>query len=270
MRRSLVSTIPPALVLRIEFARSQRALLRLKHPQTFSEKIQWRKMYDRRELIAGTCDKLSVKEFGARHGVQAASTLWHGVDPMQLPDLKGEWVMKPNHQSGFVYFGSGAADRDKLAQLFPSYLEAYGEARRGEWAYTQARREILIERRLGRPGIDLPDYKFFCFSGEVALIQVDTTRSVDHRRRLYSPDWSPLDTRLHYPLAPATAPPPEADDLVASAQRLSAEFDFVRVDLYALDGQVYLGELTAYPSSGRLRFEPPDLDLELGRRWQLP
>jgi hypothetical protein len=226
-------------------------------------------MYDRRELIAGTCDKLSVKEFGARHGVQSAETLWHGVEPAQIPDLNGEWVMKPNHQSGFVHFGAGIADRDQLAQLFPTYLREYGEARRGEWAYTKARREILIERRLGRSGVDLPDYKFFCFSGDIALIQVDMDRSGEHRRRLYAPDWSPLDTRLYYPLAPATAPPPEADELIASARRLSAEFDFVRVDLYAFDGQVYLGELTAYPASGRQRFEPHDMDIELGRRWQL-
>jgi hypothetical protein len=268
--RGLVSIAPPYVGFRLQFLGVHRALPRLKNPQTFSEKIQWRKIYDHRELIAGTCDKLSVKEFGARHGVQSAETLWHGVDPTQIPDLTGEWVMKPNHQSGFVHFGVGAADRDKLAQLFPGYLEAYSEVRLGEWAYTQARREILIERRLGRSGVELSDYKVFCFAGDVALIQVDTDRFGDHRRRLYSPDWSPLETRLYYQLAPALPPPPEAAELIASALRLGAEFDFIRVDLYAFDGQVYLGELTPYPGGGLQRFEPRDLDVELGRRWQLP
>jgi hypothetical protein len=268
LRRKLVSDAPPKFAFRLLFARSHRALLRLKNPQTFNEKVQWRKIYDRRELIAGTCDKLSVKEFAARHGVQSAETLWHGVDPTQVPDLSGEWVMKPNHQSGIVHFGAGTPDRNQLAELFPRYLREYGEAM-GEWAYTRARREILIERRLGRPGVDLPDYKFFCFSGDVALIQVDTYRSTDHRRRLYSADWTPLDARLHYPMAPAAAPPPEADELIASAQRLSAEFDFIRVDLYAFEGRVYLGEMTPYPGSGLQQFEPRDLDYDLGRRWQL-
>jgi TupA-like ATPgrasp len=42
------------------------------------------------------------------------------------------------------------------------------------------------------------DYKLFVFGGTVEFIQVDTGRSTDHRRRLYTPAWKKLDVRFEY------------------------------------------------------------------------
>lgn len=38
------------------------------------------------------------------------------------------------------------------------------------------------------------------------------------------------------------------DEMVEIARKLSADFRFVRVDLYELDGKVYFGELTFTPA----------------------
>lgn len=58
--------------------------------------------------------------------------------------------------------------------------------------------------------------------------------------------------------------PQNFDEMKRVAAQLSAEFPFVRVDLYNVNGSVYFGELTFYPSSGYGKFHPDEFDLELG------
>jgi len=50
---------------------------------------------------------------------------------------------------------------------------------------------------------------------------------------------------------------------------LGSAFDFVRVDLHEVAGEVWFSELTPYPGGGLDRFDP-DLDRLLGSWWQLP
>jgi hypothetical protein len=54
------------------------------------------------------------------------------------------------------------------------------------------------------------------------------------------------------------------------AERLAQEFDFVRVDLYALGDRIVVGELTHYPTGGNKSFEPPEWDARLGALWPRP
>jgi hypothetical protein len=54
--------------------------------------------------------------------------------------------------------------------------------------------------------------------------------------------------------------------MLVIAERLSEEFELVRVDLYSFDNQVYFGEITHYPGSGLDRFDSYELDLQLGQK----
>jgi TupA-like ATPgrasp len=127
----------------------------------------------------------------------------------------------------------------------------------------------LLEERLGG---QLPpeDYKFFVFHGEVAIIQVDIARFSDHhQRRFYTPEWKPLDIRNSRDIGPVTSAPPSLDRMLRTASEIGAEFDFIRVDLYDIDGEVWFGELTPCAGSGLEPFEPLEWDRELvgGGRW---
>jgi len=53
------------------------------------------------------------------------------------------------------------------------------------------------------------------------------------------------------------------------AECLGAETDFVRVDLFEVDGRIYFGELTNYPLGGTAQFEPKEFDALLGAQWQI-
>ncbi len=256
---------------RILYALNQQKWLHLDPPRTFNEKVNWRIINDRRPLIGSTCDKLKAKEYATSLGVHAPRTIWSGVDLSELEscDLPTYWVLKPNHRTGIVHMGQGRPDIPELRRLTRGWLDEKGWSGLGEWAYSQARRCYVLEQRLGQPGLDLPDYKFFVFGGRVELVQVDIDRHTNHRRRLYTRDWSPLDVVLNYPLAPIRPKPRTFGAMLAAAEKLGDGFDFIRVDLYEEGDTVWFGELSPYPGGGKERFSSRDLNFHLGELWSL-
>jgi hypothetical protein len=171
-----------------------------------------------------------------------------------------------------VYFGEGEPQIAQLEKRTTGWLRAKESDNLGEWAYSRARPLFLVEELIGTPGSPPTDYKFFVFEGDVAAIQVDVARHSFHQRRLYLPDWSPLDVRSGVYTLPPVQPPPEGlERMLAIAAELGSEFDFIRVDLYSVSGGIYFGEFTPYPGSGLERFVPEWFDRDLlGSRWTLP
>lgn len=54
------------------------------------------------------------------------------------------------------------------------------------------------------------------------------------------------------------------------AKDLSIGFPFVRIDFYETNEQIYVGEMTLYPSGGLLKYEPKTFNKELGDQFALP
>jgi hypothetical protein len=250
-----------------------RSLPHLRNPSTFNQKMNWRILYDRRPILEWTCDKLAMKEYAAKvPGVRVPQTYWSGSDlsSLSVVELPEHWVLKPNHRSGKMFFGHGKPQIDHLKQLSSNWHQPFEGEGLHEWAYLKARPLLLAEEMIGPPGLPPADYKFFVFNGEVALVQVDMNRHTAHRRRMYLPDWTPLDATFgHYQLGPSEAPPVNLAEMLAIASELGAPFDFIRVDLYSVAGEVFFGEVTPYAASGLDRFVPADLDNYLGAKWDL-
>jgi hypothetical protein len=55
--------------------------------------------------------------------------------------------------------------------------------------------------------------------------------------------------------------------MLEMARRLSSGTDFLRVDLYNINGRIVFGELTSHPASGMGMFEPAEWDLKFGSYW---
>ena len=271
--RSL-SRLPLRARRRVLYLRFQHRFAHLENPQRFSEKINWRIVNDRRPLLAESCDKLAMKAIAARSGadVKIPTTRWFGVDVGELADvdLPERWVLKPNHRSGLVYFGTGRPDVAELRRLTASWWDDMQSAWFGEWAYAQARRLLLVEDRIGAGETPPEDYKFFCFHGEPVVVQVDSDRFGDHARAFYDPQWRPLDTWNEYPIAAPIPAPQHLNEMLSATSAIGADFDHIRVDLYDAPEGVYFGEITPYAGSGLERFKPADLDIKLGERWHLP
>ena len=67
-----------------------------------------------------------------------------------------------------------------------------------------------------------------------------------------------------------TKKPENLDRMLDIARILSADFPAVRVDLYNIKGEIYFGELTFYPWSGYVQFNPDEFDYDLGKHFELP
>ncbi|MCT7657368.1 ATP-grasp fold amidoligase family protein [Mycobacterium deserti] len=248
-----------------------------RRPRSFNEKVNWRILNDRRERIAAACDKMRMKEL-ARAAYPAPElripqTYWFGTDLRTAPDLAGlpPWVLKPNHSSGHVVFGPSAQtdvaalveETDKWAQRNPVEL--------GEWGYGQARPVLLIEERIPTPDGTVPaDYKFFVFDGQVKTIQVNRGRYRYQTATFLDADWNRLPVEWRIMPSADEPRPPELEKMLEIARALGSGWDFVRVDLYAVDGSIWFGEYTPYPGSGLLRYTSQKFDVDMGMHWQLP
>jgi hypothetical protein len=270
-------SLPDGVVVRLPLRLKRAVLFRRAHGRwpgrrTFTDKVNWRVVHDRRPLIGQLGDKLAMRAHATRvlPSLPVPRVVWTGTDvadltAVQLPD---RWVLKPNHGTMRVHVGSGCPDVGELLRITAGWLDEPLYRDRGEWVYSQARRLLLVEEYLGP---SLADYKFLVFDGRVRLVQVDTDRfGTRHRRRLYTPDWTPLPVvEPHMSLGEATPRPASFPVMTEVAETLGREFDFIRVDLYDVDGAVWFGELTPYPGGGLDPFDP-QLNRDLGRWWVLP
>jgi hypothetical protein len=277
---SALRVLPDSACRAILHRRSQGSWPRLREPRTFSEKVNWRILRDRRPDIAWTCDKLAMKERAAAvGGARIPATIWKGDDLHALAglDLPERWVLKPNNGSGLVHIGHGSlshAEASRLAHDTAGWLDPWQARYLREWAYTKAERVFVVEQFVEELGGSAPvDYKFHVFDGVVGFIQVELGRFQGHlhSRAFFSADWDRLDVSVGGLPPPAVlARPPALAGMTAVAQRVAAGFDFLRVDLYAPGGEIWFGEVSPYPGSGLSQIVPAAFDEEWGRLWALP
>ena len=114
---------------------------------------------------------------------------------------------------------------------------------------------------------ELKDYKFFCFKGKVKCFKIDYDRFKDHHINYYTPEGELLpfgEAAYKTDYDHHEIMPPNLDDMVHIAERLSAGLKFIRVDLYNISGKIYFGELTFYPAGGFEEFTPEEWNDRLG------
>lgn len=269
--RRLLTPIPDSMLRQIMYRRRFGRWGNFKTPERFTEFLTQRMLQDRSPDIAWTCDKRAMKKFAAEHTpwINVPETLWHGddLDQLDLSTLPDHWVIKPNHRSKAVHFGDRGTTLDELRRVTKGWLLPYDRIAVGEWAYTQARREIIIEPRIGG-GLPLTDFKIFVFHGRVRILHTDLGRFTDDFQEVfYDRDWEPLDITNGLSRGAVAPRPKNFDQMVRAAEALGSGYDFMRVDLYNLDGELWFGELTPYPSGGMDPFSPDSVDLQLGAWW---
>lgn len=270
--------VPQKLLLQIRFYRILGYPLDLKNPRTFNEKLQWLKLHVRTPMHVICSDKYLVRDhvrrkLGEAHLVPLflETTDPKKLLPQNLPD--NAMIVKTNHDSGHVVI---IKDKKKINwpslqhQMAKALQARYNEGK-GEWQYAKIKPRIIVEKLLQEPNGAIPqDYKLYCFHGKVKFIEVHADRFTHHTVDFFDPQWQPMDcSTLDHSNKPILRPD-TLPQMLQVAEILAEDFLFVRVDLYEVQGKIYFGELTFYPGSGFLKYQPKKWDTLFGEMLRLP
>jgi hypothetical protein len=278
----LIKHLPEQLQVAILIMRQYRSVngkhLNVFSPRTFNEKVQVRKLFDRRRQLTEWADKYRVREYVSRMlGPGVLPTLYHvTTDPSDIPfeRLPHKYVIKATHGSGWtcVVQDGSRINQQQIISCCKAWLDTNYYALTGEWVYKSITPRIIVEEFLDSGTGSVPsDYKFFVFGGKVKFIQVDVNTPQEWGRDIYDTEWKRIDCRLgrRENLKRPIARPESLDTMIAYAETLSGGIDFVRVDLYEIHGKVYFGELTCTPANGFHTFRPALWDRTFGNYWEM-
>ena len=279
-KTKLYNYLPDKLAVSIKYRNHFYRKLNLKNPQTFNEKLQWLKLYDRRPEYTRMVDKYLAKEYVAsiigEEYIIPTLGVWKSFDEIDFDALPNQFVLKCNHGSGDAVICKNKMSLDIAAarkKLTAALEQDYYLVSR-EWPYKDVPRRIIAEQYLEDAETqDARDYKFFCFDGKAQCFKVDLDRHSGRHANWYDLEGKilPYGTAGAEPLYDREVKLPEKlDKMIELAEKLSQGYPFMRADFYYVNGKIYSGELTFYPASGLTPFTDMEWDRIMGRWLTLP
>lgn len=295
LRRHLLDWMPDAPFLKLAYKSRMGKKLNLQNPQTFNEKLQWLKQYDRRPEYTMMVDKYKVRDYIAdKLGEEYLIPLlgvWDDPDEIDFDALPNQFVLKCNHNSGLgmcICKDKSKLDVQKVKEELRKGLKQDYYLTGREWPYKDVPRKIICEKYMidhsdhempdneeNKSGKNdgLNDYKFMCFNGKVMCSFVCSDRFGDEGLKVtfFDKDWNVLPFERHYPKSQKPIPKPiNYEKMIAFSEKLSQGIPFVRTDFYEIDRKLYFGEITFFPGSGFEEFTPESADEGLGNWIKLP
>ena len=288
VRHRLRRLLPVRLAGWVTAIRQVRAAYRLAHgraprlfrPRLFSEKIQWRKLFEPDPLFEIFSDKLATRAYVAERAAPEllVPLLWSGDDPDRIPfdRLEAPYVVKSSHASGHVVLVADAAalDAPAIRSQARGWLLHCQATRLVEPGYRRVVPRILVERMLLLSDGTRPlEHRCFVFDGRLRLIQttLPDANGVMRHGAFHTAQWERLPWLLLSPRHPGPFPRPAMlDRMILLAEQIGAGQAHLRVDCYDLGDSLRVGELTVYSWSGLIPFNPPEADRQLGDLWNLP
>lgn len=164
--RGYLKTMPDEKYLKLMFRARMGKKLNLDEPQTFNEKLQWLKLYNRKPEYTRMVDKYEAKAYvaeriGAEHIIPTLG-IWNSFDEIDFNKLPMQFVLKCTHDSGGLVI---CKDKEKLdikaarEKIEKSLKNSYYDWGR-EWPYKDVKPRIIAEQYMAD---NLRDYKLFCF-----------------------------------------------------------------------------------------------------------
>ncbi len=264
--------------VRIGYYLSMHKRLNLVNPQTFNEKLQWLKLYDRRPEYTRMVDKALSKDFvkeilGEGYTFKTLG-VWDSFEDIDFQKLPRQFVLKCTHDSGGLVI---CKDKQNLnvdnarKKITKCLRKNYFFATR-EYPYKDVEPRILAEEYMvDESGTELKDYKFFCFNGIPKMFFVATDRAIDTRFDFFDVDFNHLPFTQGHPWADKEIKKPDNfDEMLRIAAKLSEGIPHVRIDLYNIRGKIYFGEMTFFHYSGTMPIHPEEWDYKIGEWLNLP
>ena len=279
--RGMFDFLDDKLYLELSYRAVFGKKLDLVNPKTYSEKLQWLKLYDHRPEYSSMVDKYEVKRYvseriGAEHVIPTLG-VWDSFDQIDFSLLPNQFVLKCTHDSGGLVICKDKESFDvrKAENKIRKSLQHNYFLSGREWPYKNVKPRILAETYMEDPeDMELRDYKFFAFDGEVKALFIATDRgdqSKETKFDFFDADFVHLPLTNGHPNAQKCPHKPACfDEMKHYASLLSKDIPQARIDFYEVRGKVYFGEITFCHWSGFKPFDPPEWDLRFGEWIKLP
>ncbi|MGI5056610.1 ATP-grasp fold amidoligase family protein [Treponema socranskii] len=275
--RGFYNWLPDDLYLKRLFKAKMGYELNLENPQTFNEKLQWLKLYNRKTEYTAMADKYEAKKIiaekiGEKHIIPTLG-VWNKFDDIDFDSLPNQFVLKCTHMGVIICKDKSSFDRRKAKKQINCWMKKNNYWAGREWVYKDIIPRILAETYMtDESGFELKDYKVFCFNGVPKVIQVDFDRFEEHKRNIYDTNWKLLPLEIEYSSkAERQIERPEClQELLHLASELSKGIPHIRTDFYVVQEKIYFGELTFYHGNGYEKFAPKEWCDTFGKWLELP
>ena len=245
--------------------------LDLNNLQTFDEKLNGYKTNQKlMKKLSRYADKHYVKKYvkekiGDKHIIKE----YFYKKQIKVEDLKqlpNSFVLKTTLGSGtnFIVKDKRKVDLQKICD-YMNYLTKleYGYIH-GEFLYNYNKNGIIAEELLIDKNNNIPDdLKCFCFidneGNKKKILYVERVIGDERERIMLDENWNPVDYSSNFKKLNDKIPKPNnLKDILYVIDKLSEDFNFVRVDLFIFNKKIYFGELTFIPTAGYLLFDNPE------------
>lgn len=275
------------ILLELIYLKKQRKFFSIHSPKTFSEKIQWLKLYDNSEEKKQLSDKIAAKDFIKKNipNLKIAKTLQiaEKFEDINFDGLPQKFVIKTNHACKTNTFITNKEKlteeyKNELNDRYTRYLKLnYAFINGFELQYKNIKPLILVEEYIEN---DKPypvnQFEVYCFNGEPTYI-VDTSffenQEGNYRKKniTYNTDGVNEDFYIGFKSAykKEYTKPACISEMLKYSKILSKKFKFVRIDFYEVKNELYFSEITFTPLSGFIEFIPKKYDLVLGGKLRL-
>ena len=278
---------PDKLYLSLLFRFKMGYWMDWKNPKTFTEKLQWLKLYNRRPKYTTMVDKYAVKQYVSKligeEYIIPTLGIWTRVEEIDWESLPNQFVLKTTHGggSGGVVICKNKTDLDKIGASKKLQHSLNSDIYRNyrEWPYKNVPKRIIAEKYMKESisqseDSELADYKFYCFNGTPTYCQVIRDRNTNETIDFYDMEWNHmpfvgLNPVIGNGLNPVKKPL-LLNKMIEICHTLSINIPFSRIDLYVIDEKVYFGEITFFPASGIGTFTPTEWNYKLGKMIELP
>lgn len=258
--------------LKIKYYAVFHKKLDLNNPQTFNEKLQWLKLYDRKDIYTKMVDKYDAKEFIANtigeEYVIPTLGVYDKFDEIDFEKLPKQFVIKCTHDSGglvIVKDKSNLNIKEARKKINKALKRNYYNNGR-EWPYKNVKPRIIVEKYIyDKKYNDLRDYKFYCFNGKAELFYITSERETQLKLTFFNVKGEFLNLKQDGDdNNPNIELPTNLNKMILLAEKISKNIPHLRVDFYEIDNKIYVGELTLSDGSGFGKFEPEIWDKKIG------
>ena len=252
--------------------------LDLSNPQSFNEKLNYLKLYDRNPLYHQLADKYLVKDFvkesvGEEYVVPCYG-VWDTFDDIDFEQLPNQFVLKTTHDSSGVTICKDKSEFDTLLnrKKLDKDIKTNHFITAREWVYKNIQPRIIADKYLDdHTGVTLRDYKFWCFNG-IPHYMYCTIKGDGLYENFFDMDFKPVGINHGFPRHQPEFEKPAGFELMKElcCKLLSKiTVPFVRIDFFSVENHVYFGEFTFYDWGGMRPFADRKQDYELGKLIEL-